>query len=343
MMKTYVLNNKVFFTFILLLNLNLLPLFSQSKNKIPDWYEHKEVVYPSEFYISAIGEGFSKEEAEIKAVSQISLFFNTTTQVVNDLIKTYTEIDDDKNYQFSQSTKITERSKINSSAEFFGVQFDTCFYLDGKYYILAYINRESAFDVYNQSIKTNTAVLESLLFVAEDYNNPILGIEAAEKGIPIADLTAELLKMARTVKKVNDKYFSQTESCIQRIYTALEICKQSLVFTLTVENDYENMVYLTLSDLLENNGYVLSKTDGVCSIPVKIKVNKEETSAGIFLYCGISIEGKTGTGKSFFSYSREFPKKGAKSESFAYIRAFQEIQKELENTFIQEFNAKIKN
>ena len=47
--------------------------------------------------------------------------------------------------------------------------------------------------------------------------------------------------MARTVKKVNDNYFSQTESCIQRIHTALEICKQSLVFTLTVENDYENI------------------------------------------------------------------------------------------------------
>ena len=95
--------------------------------------------------------------------------------------------------------------------------------------------------------------------------------------------------------------------------------------------------------VIENNGYVLSQTDGVCSIPVKIKVNKEETVAGIFLYCGISIEGKTGTGQSFFSYSRTFPKKGAKSESFAYIRAFQDIQKELENSFIQEFNAKIKN
>ena len=134
MMRTYILNNKVFFTLILLLSLNFSHLFSQSKFKVPDWYEHKEVVYPSEFYISAIGEGITKEEAEIKAVSQISLFFNTTTQVVNDLIKTYSEVDDDKNYHFSQSTKITERSKINSSAEFFGVQFDTCFYLDGKYY-----------------------------------------------------------------------------------------------------------------------------------------------------------------------------------------------------------------
>ena len=77
MMRTYILNNKVFFTLVLLLSLNFSHLFSQSKFKVPDWYEHKEVVYPSEFYISAIGEGITKEEAEIKAVSQISLFFNT--------------------------------------------------------------------------------------------------------------------------------------------------------------------------------------------------------------------------------------------------------------------------
>ena len=339
MMRTLFLNRKIIF--VLVCFLLSFSVFSAEK-KVPDWYEHKEVVYPGEFYISAIGEGITKEEAEIKAISQISLFFNTTSEVSNDLIKRYSE-SDGKNYEFSSSTQIQEKSKITSNAEFFGVQFDNGFYLDGKYYTLAYIERSAAFDVYNQRIKINTSILENLLLMAENYNNPILGIEAAEKGVPIADLTSELIKMARIVKKVNENYFLESEGYIQRIYSALEICKQNLVFTLTVKNDYEDMIYLTLSDLLENNGYSLSKTDGVCSIPVKISVDKEETPAGIFLYCGISIEGKTGTGQTFFSYSRTFPKKGAKQESFAYKRAFLEIQNELNQTFIQEFNAKVKN
>ncbi len=328
--------------FVLLVSFCTFLTFAAEK-KVPDWFEHKELVFPSEFYISAIGEGLTKEEAEIKAISQISLFFNTTSEVSNDLLKKYSESEYGKNYYFSSSTQIQENSKITSSAEFFCVQFDTCFYLDGKYYTLAFIERNAAFDVYNQQIKINTSILENLLLTAEDYNNPILGLEAAEQGVLIADLTSELVKMARIVKRVSENYFLETENYIQRIYSALEICKKNLVFTLTVENDYEDLIYLTLSDLLENNGYSLSKTDGVCSIPVKINVDKEENSAGIFLYCGISIEGKTGTGQTFFSYSRTFPKKGAKQESFAYKRAFLEIQNELNRTFIQEFNAKVKN
>jgi len=47
-------------------------------------------------------------------------------------------------------------------------------------------------------------------------------------------------------------------------------------------------------------------------------------------------------GETVFSYSRNFPKKGARTESFAYQRAYQAIVNELEATFINAFSAKIK-
>ena len=72
MMRTLFFYKKIVLVFVcFLLSFSV---FSAEK-KVPDWYEHKEVVYPGEFYISAIGEGITKEEAEIKAISQISLFF----------------------------------------------------------------------------------------------------------------------------------------------------------------------------------------------------------------------------------------------------------------------------
>ena len=56
------MNRKIIF--VLVCFLLSFSVFSAEK-KVPDWYEHKEVVYPGEFYISAIGEGITKEEAEI--------------------------------------------------------------------------------------------------------------------------------------------------------------------------------------------------------------------------------------------------------------------------------------
>ena len=47
---------------------------------VPEWYEHREVIYPDGFYITAVGEGDSKLEAEISALSGISMYFKIQTE-----------------------------------------------------------------------------------------------------------------------------------------------------------------------------------------------------------------------------------------------------------------------
>ena len=55
----------------------------------------------------------------------------------------------------------------------------------------------------------------------------------------------------------------------------------------------------------------------------------------------MTIKISDGTGRDFFSYSRTFPKKGGKTEQQAYNRAFQVMQEELKNSFIQEFSERL--
>ena len=193
----------------------------------------------------------------------------------------------------------------------------------------------------NNVVKTYIAKIEGLLFTAEDFNNPLSGLEAAEEAVPIADYIAELMKMARVVKKCDETFFVEEEALVQRSYSALEICRQNLTFQIVIDNDYEDMIYTTISSLMEESGYAVSKYNGVCTIPVKITVEKTESSSGIFLYCGLVVKIADGTGKDFFSYSRTFPKKGGKTERQAYNRAYQVIQEELKNSFIQEFSERL--
>ena len=118
--------------------------------KAPDWYLHQNVVYPSDRYITAVGEGSNRNQAENAALATMSLYFQTNTDVCNDLIKRYNEREGNNQYTFSKSTQITERAKITSQAEFFGVQFAQGFVVDGKFTTLAYIERDEAFAVYKQ-------------------------------------------------------------------------------------------------------------------------------------------------------------------------------------------------
>ena len=304
---------------------------------VPSWYQNKNLVYPSDFYISAIGEGSEKAEAEIDAVSGISKYFQISTETYDNLLKEYNQTESDTFYSFYEHTEINQKTTISSKADFFGVQFAEGFFIDGKYMTLAYINRDDVFEVYRQRIKLNESKMRSLLLIAEDYNNPIYGYEAAVHGLPIAQITEQYIKMAKLVKKTTPEYFAESESCIERINTAYQICKTNLVFKVVVQNDYEQMIEHTVSKLLESNGYAVSNVNGICEIPITISVDREDSSAGIFLWCGITINLSTGTGKTFFSYSRTFPKKGAKTESMAYRRAYQEIENEINNSFLQEF------
>lgn len=327
----------------LLLFLIVPSLFALEKaGKIPEWYEQQAVVYPPDFYITAVGEGKTREEAETAALATISLYFQTTTDVCNDLLKRYNETERGDSYSVFKDTQITEKARVTSQSEFFGVQFAQGFVVDKKFTTLAFIERASAFDVYNQRIKTNVTTLRSLLLIAEDYNNPIFGFEAASQGLPVVELTEQLVKMARLTKKVDSNYFAEAESLFERMKNAYQISKSNLIFKISVENDFENMILRTISDLLEDGGYSVSQTNGVCTLPVKVTVDKNQSSGGTFLYCGLIVNLATGTGEKIFSYSRNFRKKGAPTEQMAYRRAYQEIQKELQASFMPEFEEKIR-
>ena len=306
-----------------------------------DWYLDRQSVYPHKDWITAEGRGENEEKAKENALENISLYFQTSTNVVIKAIENYNEASVANNKLVTGNKSLKKSTTITSTAEFFGIQFTTPIY-DDKTIILAYINRDDVFKVYEQRIRNNVDVLKALMTVAEDWNNPVYGIRAAEIAKPIIDLTAEEARMARLIKNVPDDYFTDVDDLVKRVNVALEFCKTHLVFKISVKNDYENMLKQALGDILEDAGYEVSDENGYLTIDAKVTSDVEKNDAGIFIYAGFAVTLKTHDGKDFFSYSRNMPKKGHKSESMAYKRAFQSIQTELESSFMEEFNAKLK-
>jgi hypothetical protein len=61
--------------FVLLAALYLPPP-SAAQSAAPSWYFDRTAEYPGQLYISAVGEGKTRAEAEAVAVAGVSLFFN---------------------------------------------------------------------------------------------------------------------------------------------------------------------------------------------------------------------------------------------------------------------------
>ena len=225
-------------TFIFLVN-----AFAASKNsaqaKVPAWFTNKEVAYPDSFYITALGEGESEASAKVNALSQISLYFNTSTEVSNELLRLYNESDGTK-YSFSEQTQILQTAHISSETEFFCLEFTKPFVEKKQVYVLAYIEREKAFSVYREEIRQNSLAISGLHKIAQGEQNPLLALKAATRSVQIANLNSARIKNARIVKSIPDDYFFEENELYKKSYELLNQNKNNMIFSIQVDGDFNS-------------------------------------------------------------------------------------------------------
>lgn len=336
--------------FILVLNFSFALNFfaaspsSAKKQKIPAWFEHSEMTYPSKLFLSAQGEGDSVFEAEMDCLSKISLYFNTNVQTASTLARTFLEETQGENYLLESKTETSESIQVSTQAQFFCVQWEKPLRSGERFYAFAYMNRGDVFRTYQQRIKFCADKLESILISAENYNNPIYGFEAAKKGIPIAELAEQYIIMASTIQRTTPDFFCEEESLCKRIRAAYEICKANLIFQIEIENDLDGNVKRTLGKLLEAEGYNVSDANGECKILGVINIEESGLEAGVFFSGGIEINIVSGVAEKIFSWSRNIPKTGAPNgrERIARNLFYKKIQEEIEGNFVAEFKEKVK-
>ena len=333
--------NRIAFLYILIVLLFV--SCATTGNSGPKWFTDIESVYPSEKYISAIGEGTTLQEAQSNAISQISLYFDTDVTVNRELVNSYNEIQTNNSYFAEEIKQINEETSIRSQSKFFCVQFSSSSRIGGLFYTVAFIDKEKAYQTYKQNISYNTKQLEALIPFAEQTDNPFYCAPAIKKGIVIARYTSQLVKNIITIYPDANADYAKTEQLIKRMTNAYKNSRNTLSVNLEIERDWNGTVYRTLSTLLEQNGISITRTPVQCNMKASITPNRIENDAGIFLTCGIIVNVYNASAENIFSYTREFEREGAprEYEEVAWRKAYNTITDELNNSFLQEFNTRL--
>ena len=141
----------------------------------PKWIDNKEAVYPAALYIAHVGEGKSKAEAELAAVTGVAAVFSQN-------IKSTTKASN-RMREASQSGKVAQTSvdssisrDVQSSVDaenLIGVQI-AGFWEDGKgsFWAVAVLDKKKASGIYQQMIRKNTQEIAHLVDIdtrAADY------------------------------------------------------------------------------------------------------------------------------------------------------------------------------
>jgi hypothetical protein len=325
---------------MLLAGLSLYPLAAQ--NGAPSWYFDKETAYPGHSYITAVGEGKTRAEAETAAVTQVSMFFNTSTDIRKDAIREFNETVSGGEADFTKKTYISENAVITSETEFLGIRFANPWrdQSRGVWAALAYIDRREAAQMYDSKIAANMAAINALAADADLETEDLYAAGLLNRALRICDITGEYIKTATVVDSGAGKKYEAHTAKIQAVRSEYRAKRDGLSFAVTVRSpEGSGRIDRKLGALLEDSGFTVAPARAMYALNARLTAEEETNNAGNFVTPGISIRVER-EGKTLFSYSRNYERSGHRtSMNTAYTRALMEVEKDLEENFISQFTA----
>ncbi|MDR0656440.1 MAG: hypothetical protein LBG22_09020, partial [Treponema sp.] len=295
---------------LFLAGLSRYPLAAQ--NDFPLWYLDKESQYPGRSYIASLGEGKTIAEAEAAAVSQVSLFFNTSTEVRKEAIREFNEALINNTTEFSKKTYISENAVITSEQEFLGIRFTNPWQDQkrGVWVVLAYIDRREAAQMYDSKIAANMAAINSLEADAENQSETLYAVSLLYRGLRLCDITEEFIRTAAVVDTSAGKRHEPDTAKIQALRSEYRAKKDRLSFSIKMRSpENSGRVERRLADLFEDNGFVVASAPAMYTLNVRITAEEETNNAGNFVTPGITVRVER-DGKTLFSYNKNYERSG---------------------------------
>jgi hypothetical protein len=316
---------------------------ASAQDRAPGWLLDTESEYPSSRYVAAAGEGKTRAEAEAAALTAVSLFFGTKTEIRKEAIREFNETATNTATGFSKKTYIGESARIKSEEEFLGIRFAPP-WLDPQrqtWAVLAYIKRQEAGEIYESRINANMSAINALIEDAEREKEAIYACALLYGGLPIADITEEYIQNAVLVDSGSARKYDAALARIQRLRSGYRALRGGLSFAVTVNGpDTAGRLTRTLRRLLEDNGYVISPENPRYTVTARFTAVEEPGQTRTFIVPGISVRIE-GAGSAIFSYAKNYDRVSSRDLTRAYGLAINAVEEDLEHNFITQLTAKL--
>lgn len=315
------------------------PCFSAD---VPSWVKKPEKEFPSSVFIRALGEGDSAKAAQSAAIAEISLFFDTKTEVVTEAVKGIQLVSGNGGLEKRNSQSIAQVAEISSCAEFFGAQF-TDSYFDKKkkkHFVLAYLNRNDAALLYKSRISALMGAVASYRAEAFSCGEPFVAERALSKAVVLAPAAERYIHAETTIIPADTKTYAESLGILSSLPAECSAMKKNVSFSVSVSGDGAEKfpsISTVVSSVAAKKGYVSSASgSALYDIVVEVSASEENFEIGPFVRPSLDISIRNKSGAGVYSYSKQFPRVGAKTLDMAYTRAFVKIKQDVEENFLSE-------
>ena len=318
---------------ILLVVLMLIILFTlqakKKKDTKPDWLENPKDVYPENIYLTAIGDGDSRSEAENYAAGNLSKIFESKIKADQTVRERYQELITEEGSTFEESSDITKQVNIQSEQTLINIQFAES-YTDnmGRVFVIAYLDRMKTADIYFEKIMKNAAKIEFFITQGNETETSISKYANLNAAAAIS-LNNEIMLDQLSIISPNSK------ASLELGYNYNDLNKEAaesaklISFSVDIGNDVENKVTILVEELMTDLDFVLSDDANLHAVG---SVAFEETDIKrenlVFVRYDLQLKINDNSGTTFITISDK-GREGHVSFPEATARAIRTVEKKI--------------
>ena len=134
----------------------------------PDWYLNPQSVYPDDTYLTAVGTGDSRRDAEQQALSSLSQIFEAEVSVDSRMSERYRELMNSEGTMSESELQLAQTTNVQSNQTLLNVQFGEAAVDDsGRVHVIAYLERLPTAQVYRDLVMRNGQQVERFMTEAD--------------------------------------------------------------------------------------------------------------------------------------------------------------------------------
>ena len=288
-------------------------------------------LFPNEKYISAFAYGASEEEAKSNAAAAISKSIQATVEIQAESSLSMAE----QEGGYSEYRSLKKQTKISASNTIYRLQYTSTYYdaHAGMYACLAFINRDEAWDAVEPALKNTEQSFTAAYTAAMQEPDRLKRLMAIQKAQGLLESFYALYDFARFVAIQKARQYEALDTAIRQSYAETARLKNSVSIAIVITGDQEKRIYTKLAELLSVAGLTLAEAaDYTLQGEITYEISQAAKTYQCYPELVITIGSANGTA---VSYAKQIGKVAGFDTATVQRRVYQEIEKELDNSFIK--------
>lgn len=300
----------------------------------PGWLSDSKSLYPDNMYLSAIGEGDTRRQAEADAAAALARIFETRVETQSTFNEHYYELVAGDQADATTTTEQEQNVSLTSAQTLLNVQYGES-YTDerGRVHIIGYIDRLRTGQVYEQKISKEATQVRGFLRKGRQSGDPLDAYAYLSAALAVAQHNDVMMDQLAIISPSMHEFIDLGYT-LDVIISEQRATGQQIGMDVRVTGDDSGKIETALREQLSAQGFALRK-NGLLKVIADVQwedvdLNKPNQ---VFVRWHLKVNVERNSGESLVSiYEKQ--REGSVNRDQAMTVGYREMEKKLNRVFM---------